>query len=70
MWKFTDDSFKNYLVWCLTMLYQAVISGAGAIIIGAVFDDATQVAILVNAYCCLNILGIGVTVNPANANWW
>ena len=39
MWSYTDDSFKNYLVWCLTMLVQACVSGGLAIVLGTIFVD-------------------------------
>lgn len=67
---YTDNSFKNYLVWCLTMLVGAVVAGAMAIILGTIFEDSIQAALIINAYIMLNILGIGSIVNPSNANWF
>lgn len=52
------------------MLVGACVSGSMAIILGTVFEDSIQAAMVISAYIMFSILGIGSIVNPSNANWF
>lgn len=70
LFDFTDDSFKNYFVWSLSMVMMCFTGCAAGITVGILNESPTSAAIIMNAMIMMNVLGSGGIVNPAQANWF
>jgi hypothetical protein len=70
MYDFTDDSFKNYFVWSLTMVMVCFTGLAAGITVGILNEAPASAAIVMNAMIMLNVLGSGAIVNAQQSNWF
>ena len=66
----TDDSFKNYFVWSLTMVMMAFCGAAAGITVGILNESPASAAIVMNCMIMLNVLGSGAIVNANISNWF
>lgn len=70
LYDFTDDSFKNFFVWSLTMLMLCFTGCAVGITVGILNEDPSAAAIIMNAIIMFNVLGSGAIVNGQLSNWF
>jgi len=70
LYDFTDDSFKNYFVWSLSMVMVCFTGCSVGITVGILTEAPASAAIIMNALIMMNVLGSGAIVNANQSNWF